>query len=206
MRLKDRKGEMGIGTMIIFIAMVLVAAVAAAVLVSTAYLVQQQAQDTGEKAIDDVATGLKIECIYGDRSGGPGGTLQPRICNLTIKVRLEAGSPAINLSDVTVQISDGSKHYTLNYTWGRPTSSRYAAKKIRDPKGTFTARGPVISAGGLVKLYLNTDDSQSPGWTGMDLDLDPQQTAWIRIIPKHGVPTYERFRCPSTFITQIVEL
>jgi flagellin FlaB len=38
----DKRAEMGVGTMIIFIAMVLVAAVAASVLISTANTVREQ--------------------------------------------------------------------------------------------------------------------------------------------------------------------
>jgi len=65
---KREKGEMGVGTLIIFIAMIIVAAVAATVLIQTAYRLQQQAEETGNIATQDVATGFKIITIQGIRN------------------------------------------------------------------------------------------------------------------------------------------
>ena len=74
-RIKDgEEAEMGIGTMLVFIAMVLVAAMAAGVLLQTAGLVQQQAQETGVRAIQDVATGFQVLNILGDRMAIPEAT------------------------------------------------------------------------------------------------------------------------------------
>ncbi|EDY36224.1 Archaebacterial flagellin subfamily [Aciduliprofundum boonei T469] len=65
---KREKGEMGVGTLIIFIAMIIVAAVAATVLIQTAYRLQQQAEETGNIATQDVATGFKVITIQGIRN------------------------------------------------------------------------------------------------------------------------------------------
>ena len=59
------EAEMGVGTLLIFIAMILVAAVAAGVLVQTAYVLQQQAETTGDQALMEVATGFRILAAYG---------------------------------------------------------------------------------------------------------------------------------------------
>jgi len=63
----ERKGEMGIGTMILFIAMVLVAAIAAALLITTASQLNQRAQETGSIAEQEVSTGMIMRNIQGDR-------------------------------------------------------------------------------------------------------------------------------------------
>ena len=57
------KGEMGVGTLIIFIAVILVAAVAAAVLISTAGSLQQRALVTGGQAEQGVSTGAEAVSV-----------------------------------------------------------------------------------------------------------------------------------------------
>ncbi|KTG30347.1 archaellin/type IV pilin N-terminal domain-containing protein [Haloferax profundi] len=64
--LKEDRGQVGIGTLIVFIAMVLVAAIAAGVLVDTAGFLQDQAQETGQQSSAQVTDRLQITSVYGE--------------------------------------------------------------------------------------------------------------------------------------------
>lgn len=62
------EADVGIGTMIVFIALVLVAAVAAGVLISAAILVRQQAEEISANAAAETATHFQIVTMMGDRA------------------------------------------------------------------------------------------------------------------------------------------
>jgi flagellin-like protein len=62
---KDNEAAVGIGTLIVFIAMVLVAAVAAMVIMQTAENLQQRAYAVGKQTIRDVSSGLRVIGVTG---------------------------------------------------------------------------------------------------------------------------------------------
>jgi len=72
----DEEADIGIGTLIIFIAIVLVAAIAASLILYAAALLQEQAERTADDAVSEVAGGLSVVNIAGDRNpDGEGSTI-----------------------------------------------------------------------------------------------------------------------------------
>jgi len=100
----DKFAAIGIGAMIVFIALILVAAVAAAVIIQTAEKLQQNAQTTGEDTSNNLAGKLVIHAAFVSTGGtGAPGAYPPQEAYV-LYVRLAPGSSAITISDITFQI------------------------------------------------------------------------------------------------------
>jgi archaellin len=106
---KSKKAEMGIGTLIIFIALLLVAAIAAGVLIQTTGSLQEKALSTGNQAKGQIATNARI--IEVSASDGRNGTVR----YFTSIVKLASGSDAIKLSEVLVTMNTYDMTATLQY-------------------------------------------------------------------------------------------
>ena len=99
------RGQVGIGTLIVFIAMVLVAAIAAGVLVNTAGFLQATAEDAGQESVDKVTNRLDVVSTHGivNKTGSD----SKAVDSLNLTVRLAAGSGAVSLEDTTIKyVSD----------------------------------------------------------------------------------------------------
>ena len=99
---QENRGQVGIGTLIVFIAMVLVAAIAAGVLINTAGLLQAQAQQTGEETTAEVSNIFQIGKVVGSETTG-----NNKLDVLNVSARLSSGSDPINVSKATYTIETG---------------------------------------------------------------------------------------------------
>jgi len=111
---KDTRAQVGIGTLIIFIAMVLVAAVAAAVLIQTSGILQQKAQATGKQSTQEVSSNLMIKNIEGVRAKD-NSSMASNISLLKLSVGLNVGSSPVDLNQLVISITDGSTTNNLVY-------------------------------------------------------------------------------------------
>src|SRR3989339_1701732 len=101
-----KNGAEGIGTLIIFIAMILVAAVAAGVLIQTASSLQSKSLDVGRQSQEKITTDIEVIQVYvTDTSDGSiSQAVSNRSDNVTMVVRLGSGSSAIKLSDLLLRM------------------------------------------------------------------------------------------------------
>jgi flagellin FlaB len=109
---EEERGQVGIGTLIVFIAMVLVAAIAAGVLINTAGFLQTQAEATGEESTSQVSDRLQIVSTSGDIDNSQ------EVKNVSFIVATSPGSGAIDLNQTTVEFvgEQGQDRFEVNYT------------------------------------------------------------------------------------------
>jgi len=90
----DNLAAIGIGAMIVFIALILVAAVAAAVIIQTAEKLQQNAQSTGDDTTDEMSGKVQILNVFVDDPAE----------EFVVYFRLAAGSDDTAATDILWQI------------------------------------------------------------------------------------------------------
>lgn len=93
---RDNVAAIGIGAMIVFIALILVAAVAAAVIIQTAEKLQQNAQTAGDDTADNMAGKLFIDTAFVDTADAAN--------DYMVFVKLAPGSEITNINQVTFQL------------------------------------------------------------------------------------------------------
>jgi len=148
----------GIGAMIVLIAMILVAGVAASVLVSTSNTLQSQAMKTGSQTTREVSSGLSVISVLGkvNASGSEGGDIE----HLAITVAAKPGSDKIDLSNTYILISDGDEKALITYAGvdssGNTNSSFYNDRVTGD---IFEA----MNWNGTNATSIDGNDSVSPG-------------------------------------------
>jgi flagellin FlaB len=173
LRKKD-VGAIGIGAMIVFIAMVLVAGIAASVLIQTSTKLESQAMRTGQETTEEVSTGIAVFDIkgYAPASGN--------IDNMTITVRPRAGSADIDLAVVFLELSNTDYKVIMTYdtaginNWNDSgtgvddvfgvacfpvAANRFGILVLEDADGSCTETNPVINRGDKVLLCVDTTQS-----------------------------------------------
>ena len=205
-------GSMGIGAMIIFIAMVLVAGIAASVLVQVANNLQMRALYTGQETIEEVSTGIHVADVDGHVETPSNG-----IDLLTISVRGRSGSGNIDLGETVVELANNDTKVILTYNSTQhqvsPSSTgifntsafslaanEFGIIVIEDADGSCdTAATPIINRGDLVILTVNTSMTFSPG-------LAERTDVWGNVIPEIGSWGIIAFRTPASYVREVYDL
>jgi len=106
---EEERGQVGIGTLIVFIAMVLVAAIAAGVLINTAGFLQTQAEATGEESTSQVSDRLQVVSQSGVVDN-------PNVTQIDFVLAKAPGAGAIDLNQTSVEIIgvNGQDSFQLN--------------------------------------------------------------------------------------------
>ena len=173
----DDRGQVGIGTLIVFIAMVLVAAIAAGVLVNTAGFLQENAEQTGQEAQSQVSDRLNVVSTTATTdSGSP-----PNVDSLTFTVMRASGADNIDLDDVTYEIITNEERASL-------TSTNVT---IADVQG-LNANNVLDDSGDRATIDLQMSELTTEG------TLEPGDEVTIRMITSQGAVTQVVVTVPET--------
>ena len=108
MNMRKEKGSMGIGALIIFIALVLVAAIAAAVIIQTANKIRDSAEHTSDRITQQFLGMFDVISVYGDRDPDGNGVLSSSIETITITTKVVSSS-TMDLRNLAISIKTEDK-------------------------------------------------------------------------------------------------
>jgi len=217
----NKRAMVGIGTLIVFIAMILVAAIAASIIIRTSESLEQRAQSVAVETTREVSAGLCIDGISGYTNSN-----KTRITHLLLTVRPRAGSLDIDLSSVilTTQynnltlltfneslvakantdnksimktpVSPGSDQTIL----GSSTNTKFGIIIIRDPDNSVkTTSG--MNSGDRIYVVINLS-SIIPEYNG----LLKRERIRGEIQPETGSSGIFDITAPAVFTKRVVNL
>ena len=103
---RDTEGSIGIGAMIVFIALILVAAVASTIIIKTAEELQQNAENTSSDTRDQISGKVSVADVYITTVADPlNTTANTDVATMTVIARVSSGSLNVQEGDITWYIS-----------------------------------------------------------------------------------------------------
>ncbi|MDX1611338.1 MAG: archaellin/type IV pilin N-terminal domain-containing protein [Candidatus Thermoplasmatota archaeon] len=186
---KNDRGEVGIGTMIVFIAAVIVAAVAAAVLINTAGNLERKAAETGKEATQEVSANLFVRSIIGNVNTGT-----DQLDRVEWYLSLAPGSDEVDLNTTVARWTDGSTLNDLNVTGAKCSNSNV------DELADGLCISTVFNAGDNNRFVISPGDRIRLAATlGPSEELGNREEISVLIIPEIGSPLDVSFKTPPTY-------
>jgi archaellin len=160
-------GAVGVGALVVFISLVLIAGISASVFIQMSMDLELQASRSGWETVDDVSVGVCVDDIWFDSIGGVGDVFG-------VVIRCGAGSGSVDLSQVVLHVSDGVKSAFLSYNsscfveyadigvdafgvdfFPSFEDVFFGVMVLHDVDGSVSLSSPVITSGDRVVLMVN---------------------------------------------------
>ena len=190
----EKRGQVGIGTLIIFIAMVLVAAVAAGVLVNTSGLLQSQAQDTGADAQAQVSNQIDVVSATGVDNDATEGVEQ-----IELVVKKSPGSEPIDLESATIEYQSSSSVETLVEDSQTSTPDAAAGASDFHVEEIDGAGTTLVDNGDRARIVVNANAIEGS-------DLSEGSSAQLRIVDQSGASTVYGVNIPDVITGSYVSV
>jgi len=191
---EEERGQVGIGTLIVFIAMVLVAAIAAGVLINTAGFLQTQAEATGEESTSQVSDRLQIVSQSGEFNDSAS---KEEITELDFVIAKAPGSSNIDLDEVSVELigADGQETFLLN--GGNASVNIFTDQ---EDNNVLTSQSDRAEVG------INLNNTVTTETNALPYSLEEGDSLSVTFTTPSGATTTAEIRVPSTIVDQTVRL
>ncbi len=193
---KDEGGDFGIGTMIIFIAMIVVAVVAATVIIEVMNRLQGNAYNTGLEATQMVSSGVDVRLVTMERDRGFGQGIpgleglgqfatgipfiggqfpsDEYVGSITVTLQLRAGSQPIGLDNLTITVLTPRDMATYSGIESESTTQYSEIRTIRDDDGSIENMHALNRIGDVAELVLDVSSLKITPGTRFTVRTTPQ--------------------------------
>ncbi|MDR5672843.1 archaellin/type IV pilin N-terminal domain-containing protein [Halalkaliarchaeum sp. AArc-GB] len=191
---EEERGQVGIGTLIVFIAMVLVAAIAAGVLINTAGFLQTQAEATGQESTSQVSDRLDVVSSVGVVNETPD---DDQLNSINVSVTTAAGADQIDLNETTIQIvgPNGQDNLVANTDATGVDQLGPSEFGIKDPDGAWvTDPSEAVVDNDRFTLIINPQE----GGSAVE-NFGQGDQAQLDIVAPSSATTSETLNAPDLF-------
>ncbi len=200
------RGQVGIGTLIVFIAMVLVAAIAAGVLINTAGLLQSQAEATGQETSQQVSDRVQVTTVTGTvGEEAPNALDDEKIDRIALTVFRSPGAGDIDLTNVIIEVFANGQSDTLTFDNSTTDENFDLIEDVENEdqligEGNFTVQnilgaddGALADSSDRAQLIFDLqsiDEDEAPLGTG--------DTIQLQVTSASGATAFVEKRAPSS--------
>ncbi|QGA83806.1 archaellin/type IV pilin N-terminal domain-containing protein [Halomicrobium sp. LC1Hm] len=203
---ENDRGQVGIGTLIVFIAMVLVAAIAAGVLINTAGFLQSSAEESGEQSSAQVTNRLQVVNAVGSDIVDDNGD---EVTTVELTVKKAPGADNVDLTTTTAQwvSSDGTfdvvSKQALTEGGGTSGDAAFVTSTFQDDDNSIGNSNVLNDPADRATMKFQTDstNNQDGNLDDADLvqaDLDEGSTATIKLNTQAGGETTATLVVPES--------